>query len=73
MSESTNQDKVVWTSKMPDRRKGDRRLQIQDIQANGRVLNVTEFGSTIERRKNRGRRASDQVTLTITGRAIDMD
>ena len=72
MSETAKNDKVVWTSEMPDRRKGDRR-SVQDFQANGRALNVTEYGKSIERRRNRGRRKSDQVTLTITGRAIDID
>ena len=73
MSDTAKHDKVVWTSEMPDRRKGDRRSGVQDFQANGRALNVTEYGKTIDRRQNRGRRKTDQVTLTITGRAIDID
>ena len=72
MSKTANNDNVVWTSEMPDRRKGDRR-SVLDFQANGRALNVTEYGKTIERRKSPGRRKTDQVTLTITGRAIDID
>lgn len=73
MSDTAKNDKVVWTSAMPDRRKVDRRTPIEDFQANSRALNVTEHGKTIERRRNPGRRKGDKVTLTITGRAIDTD
>ena len=73
MSPTAKHDDVIWTSEMPDRRKGDRRQNVQDFQANGRALNVTEYGKTIDRRRNRGRRKTDNVTLTITGRAIEID
>ena len=73
MSAMNHEEEIVWTSEMPDRRKGDRRQGIQDFQANGRALNVSEYSSTIDRRRSRGRRKTDQVTLTITGRAIDVD
>ena len=72
MSETANNENIIWTSEMPDRRKSERR-SIHDFQANSRALNVTEYGKTIERRHNNGRRKTDQVTLTITGRAIDIE
>ena len=71
MSQTIKQDDIVWTSEMPDRRQADRRLSIGDFQASSRVLNVAEYGKTIERRRSGGRRQTDQITLTITGRAID--
>lgn len=73
MTEYADKEEIVWTSEMPDRRKGDRRKSVQDFQANGRALNVSEYGKTIERRTNRGRRKTDQVTLTITGRAMEVE
>jgi hypothetical protein len=73
MPEQKQEDDIVWTTEMPDRRKGERRNGVQDFQANGRALNVSEYPRTIDRRRNRGRRKTDQVTLTITGRAMEVD
>lgn len=73
MSPTAKHDDIIWTSEMPDRRKEDRRKSVHDFQANGRALNVTEYGNTFERRRSPGRRKTDNVTLTITGRAIDVD
>jgi hypothetical protein len=69
MSESDSIEEVVWTPQMPDRRKGNRRDSTRNVHPNGQQLKVSSQYS--ERRKSNDRRKS--VTVTITGRAIDVD
>lgn len=69
MSESDLIEEVVWTPQMPDRRKGSRRDNARNVQPNGQQLKVSSQYS--ERRSCNDRRKS--VTLTITGRAIEVD
>ena len=69
MSESDSIEEVVWTPQMPDRRKGSRRDNARNVQPNGQQLKVSSQHS--ERRRGNDRRKA--VTLTITGRAIEVD
>ncbi|MFT5451154.1 MAG: hypothetical protein ACI9N9_000637 [Enterobacterales bacterium] len=68
MSESDSIEEVVWTPQMPDRRKGSRRDNARNVQPNGKQLKVALPSS--ERRRGKDRRKT--VTVTITGRAIDV-
>ena len=69
MSESDSNEEVVWTPLMPDRRKGSRRDNARNVQPNGQQLKVSSQYS--ERRSNNDRRKT--VTVTITGRAIEVE
>ncbi|MFT5521884.1 MAG: hypothetical protein ACI9IA_002490 [Enterobacterales bacterium] len=69
MSESDLIDEIVWTPQMPDRRKGSRRNNARNVKPNGQQLKVSFQYS--ERRRDNDRRKT--VTLTITGRAIDVE
>jgi len=70
MTSAIDNEEVVWTPLMQDRRKNDRRNNVRDFQANGRSLNITEYATGMERRRGNDRR--QEITLTITGRAIDV-
>lgn len=65
---SVDDERVIWTPNMPDRRLNDRRAGIDRRSVNGRQMTVPDM------RDERERRAADRrrVRLTITGRAIDV-
>jgi hypothetical protein len=60
-------EQVVWTPDMPDRRVSDRRSGIDRRQVNGRTMNVPDLRSESDRRGPDRRK----VRLTITGRALN--
>jgi len=60
---------IVWTPLMPDRRTGSRRDKARNVQPNGQQLKISSHAN--ERRRGKDRRKS--VTVTITGRAIDVE
>ena len=68
MTNTTPTEEVVWTPQMPDRRKNDRRGNTRDLQTNGKVLTISDSN---DRRRGNDRRK--KVTVTITGRAIDVE
>ncbi len=73
MSESTDQNdtkEIIWTPQMPDRRKNDRRGDARELFTNGKALNV-DSRSNDERRRGDDRRK--KVSVTITGRAMDVE
>ena len=71
MSDVSDNEKVVWTPRMPDRRKTDRRDGQQDFQTNGKSLNISNMRKLSDRRSRPDRR--NNVSVTITGRAIDIE
>lgn len=71
MSETPNNEQIVWTPQMPDRRKNDRRGNARDFHTNGKTLNISNLNNLDERRKGTDRRKT--VSVTITGRAMDVD
>lgn len=60
-------EQVVWTPDMPDRRVNDRRTGIDRRNVNGRQLNVPDLRAQSDRRGEERRK----VRLTITGRALN--
>lgn len=60
-------EQVVWTPDMPDRRLNDRRAGVDRRQVNGRQMNVPDLREQNERRGEDRRK----VRLTITGRALN--
>ncbi len=60
-------EEVVWTPTMPDRRLADRRSGLDRRDINGRGMNVPDVRNGSDRRGNDRRK----VRLTITGRAMD--
>ncbi len=60
-------EQVVWTPDMPDRRVNDRRSGVDRRQVNGRPVNVPDMRATNDRRGEDRRK----VRLTITGRALN--
>jgi hypothetical protein len=67
MSKQTEDEAVVWTPNMPDRRLADRRSGIDRRAVNGRQMIVPDLRASEDRRADDRRR----VRLTITGRAMD--
>ena len=61
---------IVWTPQMPDRRKGDRRSASRTVHPNGQQMSI-QAAKVSERRAGPDRRK--QVTVTITGRAMDVN
>lgn len=66
-----NNDEVVWTPQMPDRRKADRRGSARDLQTNGKSMRISSQDDNNDRRDSSDRRK--KVTVTITGRAMDVE
>ncbi|PCJ48254.1 MAG: hypothetical protein COA74_09030 [Gammaproteobacteria bacterium] len=71
MSESESSVEVIWTPQMPDRRKGSRRENARNVHPNGQQLKISNEQYDEDRRRGRDRRK--KVTVTITGRAIDIE
>lgn len=71
MSDIAPSEQVIWTPQMPDRRKSDRRGGARDIKTNGKIINIANLTSEDERRRVRDRRV--KLTITITGRAMDVN
>ena len=71
MSESESDKDIVWNPQMPDRRKNDRRDTARNVQPNGQQMNIANEQNNNERRRGRDRRK--KVTVTITGRAMDVE
>lgn len=69
MNKIPDEETVVWTPNMPDRRLAGRRSGIDRRAINGRSLTVPDLRSSSDRREGEDRR---KVRLTITGRAIDI-
>jgi len=69
-STNTDNDEIVWTPDMPDRRKNDRREGARELFTNGKAVSVNTASSG-ERRRGNDRRKT--VSVTITGRAIDVE
>jgi len=63
-------EEIIWTPDMPDRRKNDRRGNARELFTNGKAQNVNST-ATSERRRGADRRKT--VSVTITGRAIDVE
>lgn len=55
---------VIWTPLMPDRRKQDRRSDVDEYHANSRVMNISDRRTGTDRRKTE--------TITVTGRAMEV-
>lgn len=71
MSEVIENENIVWTPQMPDRRKHDRRNNVRDFNPNGKSLNISDMKNMTDRRAFSDRRK--KVSVTITGRAIDVE
>ncbi len=71
MSEVIENENIVWTPQMPDRRKQDRRNNVRDFHPNGKSLNISDMKNMTDRRASSDRRK--KVSVTITGRAIDVE
>ncbi len=71
MSEINNNEQVVWTPQMEDRRKNDRRNNTGELFTTGKTLNISDLKNNSERRTGEDRRKT--ITLTITGRAMEVD
>lgn len=67
MSQQSDDEAVVWTPNMPDRRLADRRSGVDRRAVNGRQMVVPDLRSSDDRRGVDRRR----VRLTITGRAMN--
>lgn len=67
MRKPVEDEAVVWTPNMPDRRLTDRRNGIDRRAVNGRQMLVPDMRAGDDRRSDDRRR----VRLTITGRAMD--
>ncbi|NQD38887.1 hypothetical protein HPT27_17865 [Permianibacter sp. IMCC34836] len=67
MSKHPDDEAIVWTPNMPDRRLNDRRGGIDRRAVNGRQVTVPDVRSADRRNEDRRR-----VRLTITGRAMDV-
>lgn len=67
MKQKLDDEEVVWTPNMPDRRLTDRRTGIDRRAVNGRQMVVPDLRASNDRRADDRRK----VRLTITGRAID--
>lgn len=61
-----DEESVVWTPNMPERRLSDRRNGVDRRNVNGRAVAVPDLRAQDDRRANDRR-----VRLTITGRALD--
>ena len=70
MSEVKTNEHVVWTPLMPDRRKNNRRDNESSLHTNGKVVNISDMKTFTDKRVLTDRRK--RVTVTITGRAIDV-
>ncbi len=70
MAKTNNNEKVIWTPQMPDRRKNDRR-GVGDIQTTGKSLNISDMKNGSDRRTGTDRRK--KISVTITGRAIEVE
>lgn len=66
MSEEIENEEVIWTPQMPDRRKSDRRAGPREFNPNAKTLNISQA----DRRAKSDRRKT--VSVTITGRAMDV-
>jgi len=76
MSEVNNNEQIVWTPQMPDRRKNDRRDNTRDLYTSGKMLNVSDMKNNNDRRSVMERRKGDRrkkVSVTVTGRAIEVE
>ncbi len=76
MSEVNNNEQIVWTPQMPDRRKKDRRDNTRDLHTSGKMLNVSDMKNNNDRRSIMDRRKGDRrkkVSVTVTGRAIEVE
>jgi len=76
MSDVKNNEQIVWTPQMPDRRKNDRRVNTRDFYTSGKMLNVSDLKSNNDRRATGDRRKGDRrtkVSVTITGRAMEVE
>ena len=76
MSEVNNNEQIVWTPQMPDRRKKDRRDNTRDLHTSGKMLNVSDMKNNNDRRSVMDRRKGDRrkkVSVTVTGRAIEVE
>ena len=71
MEDVPQNEEVTWTPRMRDRRQYDRRNDTRDFQTNGKSLNVSNLRKSGDRRVSTDRRQN--VTVTITGRAIDVE
>jgi len=71
MSEVENDEQVVWTPQMPDRRKNDRRGNAREFYTTGKSINISDMKSDSERRSGADRRK--KITVTITGRAMEVE
>lgn len=69
MHDVSNNEEVVWTPQMPDRRKNRRRAS-KDLYPNGKTMNVASANQGKERRHRIDRRKN---SVTITGRAMDVN
>ena len=67
-SNEDNDEQVVWTPNMPERRKNDRRCGYDRRQCQGRPMNVPSIRKGEERRQDDRRKT---VSLIITGRALN--
>ena len=67
MTQSYEQDQVVWTENLSDRRLKDRRGGIDRRDMTGQAMHVPTLRAEYERRQDSRR---ETVTLVITGRAI---
>ena len=76
MSEVNNNEQIVWTPQMPDRRKKNRRDNTRDLHTSGKMLNVSDMKNNNDRRSVMDRRKGDRrkkVSVTVTGRAIEVE
>ena len=76
MSEVNNNEQIVWTPQMPDRRQKDRRGNTSDLHTSGKMLNVSDMKTNNDRRSVMDRRKGDRrtkVSVTVTGRAIEVE
>ena len=76
MSEVNNNEQIVLTPQMPDRRKKNRRDNTRDLNTSGKMLNVSDIKNNNDRRSVMDRRKGDRrkkVSVTVTGRAIEVE
>ncbi|MEM9103020.1 MAG: hypothetical protein AAGB12_11925 [Pseudomonadota bacterium] len=68
--QENDEERIIWTPNMPDRRKIDRRSGWDRRECQGKPINIPD----VDIRNGKDRRKSDRrqsITLTITGRAMD--
>lgn len=70
MSDVKSNEQVIWTPLMKDRRKNNRRDNERNLHTNGKTVNISDMKTFNDMRVLSDRRK--RVTVTITGRAIDV-